>query len=296
MLQPGVLKALQNGRAFRYEGVLGRVLWCRPPHRLGERLTGADVPPLDVAAAGRYARALRALLDMESAGFEENSTPIPHKLRLSPGAIAQLHAWKAEVERDLADGGCYATVRDWAGKMVGQSIRVAALLELAARAGDGRLLPDDTIGQRRWAGRSTCSARWGRTRLRSWSGTSRSTRAPRCSNYVLRRARELPEGSTVRDLHQHCKGRAGAESVGDVREKLDLLAKRGCIRLRHDDRPGPGRPSSPIVDLHPALTKSILTIPAIRRQGDSENSENADSGLSGENDLHPADCVLGGPL
>ena len=229
MLQPGVLEALQNGKAFRVEGVLGRFLWCRPPHRLGERLTGADVPSLDGGAAEKYKLALRALLDMQPAPAAEDGTSGPYVLRLSPGAVELLHAWEAEVEGGLGDGGRYAGVLDWAGKMVGQSIRVAALLELAARAGDGRVLPGDTIGPEAMDGAVRLFRALGTHALAvlvEELGTDPRTALLR---YVLRRARELPEGGTLRDLYELTKGRSAITSMDDLLPLVDDLHAREAL-------------------------------------------------------------------
>ena len=253
MVQPGVLEALQNGRAFRYEGVLGRILWCRPPHRLGKRLTGADVPKMDDGAAKAYKLALRKLLDMQLRPAAKDGTSGPYVLRLSPGAVKLLHAWAAEVEPDLGDGGRYAGVRDWAGKMVGHSIRVAALLELAARAGAGRMPPGDTIGPKAMDGAVRLFRALGTHALVVLVGDLGTDSRTALLQYVLRRARELPEGSTEQDLYQACRGRTGIHSVDDIRAPMKRLEEHGCIRLLPPTPSGcPGRPPSPTLEIHPA--------------------------------------------
>lgn len=82
--------------------------------------------------------------------------------------------------------------------------------------------------------------------------------------YVLRRIRELPEGSTVRDVYRAVDSRptiAHAESPADyLAELLDDLVQRGCIRLRTQPSTG-GRPPSPVVELHPSLRPT--TVPTV---------------------------------
>ena len=56
---------------------------------------------------------------------------------------------QSEVELELADGANFSGIRDWAGKIVGQSIRIAALLELALRAEKGEELCGTAISK--WA-------------------------------------------------------------------------------------------------------------------------------------------------
>ena len=136
MVQPGVIESLPHGKAFRYEGVLARFLWCVPPHGLGRRLTGSGVPSLHDGAAMEYTQVLRELLNLEPP-TSRNGEATRHVISLAPEAVEILHTVEAEVEADLADGGEYEEIRDWAGKMVGHSVRIAALLALARRAGTG---------------------------------------------------------------------------------------------------------------------------------------------------------------
>lgn len=277
-LQPGVLESLQNGEAFRREGVLGRILWSRPPHGLGERLTGPDVPLLDAEARAVFVRIVRTLLGSEAAAQEEDGTPVPHVVNLTRDALAVLHAYEAAVERDLGDGGRFAGIRDWAGKAVGQAVRVAALLEVAGRAGDGRPLFQDPLGEEAMEG--------GVRILRALSSHALAVLAPvgmddrtALLQYVLRRAQDLPEGSTLRELYEATKGKAALGTMEDLRPLVDRLAGRGCLRLQEEPRNGPGRPASPIVEIHPNFRKTIRTIRTIAPEGPSEthsaNSANA---------------------
>jgi hypothetical protein len=252
-LQPGVLARLENREAFRGEGVLGRILWCQPPHGLGSRRTGSDVLPMDERAAGGVVRIVRMLCALGPADVEDDGTERAHIVRLSAEALDVLHAYEAELEPELADGGRLEAVRDWAGKACGQAVRVAALLELAARAEDSRPLTGEPIGP--WA------MEGGVRLMRALTTHALAVLAPvdRRSSllaYVLRRAVELPEGSTLRDLYEGTKGRAAIDSVEDLRILVDDLAERGCLRLCRQPSNG-GRPPSPIIEIHPALCESI---------------------------------------
>ena len=263
LLQPDVLEALPNGKALRAEGLVGRVLWCRPPHGLGVRRTGADVPPLDDTARTRYARTLRLLLELEPAGAEEDGTPRPHVLHLEPGALAVLHAFEAEVEEHLADGGRYASIRDWAGKMVGQSLRLAALLELSARAGDGRPLVAD-VGAWAMAGAVRLVRGLASHALAVLHGLDED---PRTADllYVLDRLQGLPDGISESDLRTHTRGRRSIHSAEELRGLLNDLEDCGCVRrVAQSQSGGAGRPPSAIIELHPSLThRPLEDIPEI---------------------------------
>jgi hypothetical protein len=271
LLQPGVLEALQNGHAFRTEGVMGRFLWCRPPHGLGRRLTGPDVPTLDRDAERAFARIVRMLLEVEPAEIEEDGTPRPHVLHLEAEALDLLHGFEAEVEGQLGDGARLAEVRDWAGKAVGQALRVAALLELAARAADGRPLVSSVSA---WAMGS--AIRNLRTLMSHALVVLHVDQQAELLTYVLRRAIELPDGSTLRDLYEATKGRAAIESVDDLRQLVEGLEDRGCIRLRQPARTGPGRPPSPTIEIHPLLSR-------VR----SHNSQNHGGGARSQVEVPP---------
>jgi hypothetical protein len=48
--------------------------------------------------------------------------------------------------------------------------------------------------------------------------------------------------------------------VDDLKSLVGTLQDSGCLRLREDHRPGPGRPPSPIIEIHPDLRQDIRTI------------------------------------
>ncbi|MGH7476568.1 MAG: DUF3987 domain-containing protein, partial [Longimicrobiales bacterium] len=251
-VQPAALDALRHADVHRGRGLWGRVLWCAPPHGLGSRLTGTAVPSHDLDAAERYTRVVRTLADAGWAATE------PQTLALSPDALALIHTYEAEVERQLGDGGRLAATRDHAGKVVGQAGRLAALLELAARAEDGRPLWSAPVGQ--WA------VDGGVRLARALTTHAVHVLAPVVDDemadqrYLLRRIREISKDGaeiTVRDVHRGTADRVSIAEAENPRQRLaellDGLVKAGCIRLLPVERPGPGRTPSPIVELHPSL-------------------------------------------
>lgn len=284
-LQPGVLNALQDNGAFRREGALARFLWSQPPHGLGSRLTGEDVPPLDEEAAKEYARIVRTLLEVCVLEDGEDGSPRYHLLRLDPEALDVLHRFEAEVEVDLADGGRFEGIRDWAGKMVGQAVRVAALLELAARAGDGRPLLSDPIGHWAVTGGVEIIRALASHALFVFSEIGMDEKR-RTLRYVLEKTIDLvqnppPEeagGASLRNLYERVKGRDGTRTMDDLNPLVEELVQRDCVRLIEVDRPGPGRNPSPHLGVHPDLLKAARTIPrneaSVVRDQDSANTAN----------------------
>jgi putative DNA primase/helicase len=80
-IQPAALAALRHGNVLRGRGLFGRILWVTPPHGFGTRLTGADVPPLDLDACRSWGELLKGLFDAREryyrgfCGFSENKPP-----------------------------------------------------------------------------------------------------------------------------------------------------------------------------------------------------------------------------
>lgn len=242
-LQPGVLDRLSNAQAFRDEGVLARFLWCRPDHGLGSRLTGRAVPPLNQKARDRYGRLIERLAE---------STPTGTVLTMSDDAMDALDRFAGAVEPELGDDGAYFRILDWAGKAVGQSVRVAALLELARWENAQGPPPSEISG----AAMESAIALIQALTTHALAVLAPVSSAEELLGYVFRRALDLEAGSTLRDLFERTKGRAAIETMDDLQRNIDELAKRGCLRLVHTPKPGPGRPPSPTIEINPALLKT----------------------------------------
>lgn len=290
-LQPGVLEGLQNAKAFRVEGVLGRFLWCQPNHGLGKRLTGPDVPSLDEKARAEFERTVLTLLEAGPAESGKAEPTDPWVLGLDSRAVSVLHDFEAEVEDDLADGGRFESIRDWGGKAVGHAVRLAALLEMAARAGDCRPLFQDPIGP--WAMENGVRiVRALASHALAVLGGMGMNEHTALLQYVLRRACDLPEeDKSLRDLYEKTKGRSEIESMEDLSAFVESLIERGCIRLCEINRKGPGRPPSPKIEIHPALATSVRTIRTTHGIGgemvDSANSANGNGNGGPEHALDP---------
>lgn len=265
-IQPSVLETIRNGRSLRGQGIYGRITWVEPPSLMGERLSSGEVPPLDAAARDRYAAMLHALLDWQAREIEEDGTPVPHRIHPSEDARSTLYAFHDEIESRLAPGGDLRSIADWAGKTVGRAVRIATLLDLAARAADGRPLTDPISG---WAMESAVRlCRSLTTHTRAVYGAMGDDGELALLRYVLRRATELPTGSRERDLYEATKGRKAIGSMEDLGPLVDRLVERGCLRLVEDPREGPGRPPSPFVEVHPSLRTGVRSI----RQNGSESA------------------------
>lgn len=249
--QPSVLGSLQNGAAFRGEGMLARILWVQPNAMLGNRRTGAEVPPLDRQAAGRFDEIVRQLLDVE-ADLDENGQVFPRTLELDPEARTVLYDLEAEVERGIGPGGDLEGIADWAAKAAGQAVRLAGLLALFNRVATSRPLWTPIDAESMVAGVEIVRAL--ATHALVVLGPVLDEEQERM-RHVLRLAADLHSEGSVKDLFERVRGRRDLRSVDELMAVLQELQSRGCLRLRPVHRPGPGRPPSPLVEVHPQIRR-----------------------------------------
>ena len=275
-LQPGFLKGLDL-KAFRGEGLLGRVLWVVPESTVGHRKTGADVPPLSRDASNNYARLLERLLESTPADVDSDGSWVPHELRLSDDARACLYEWEGRVEKMLRAGGILGEIADWGGKLVGNSIRIAWLIHLAKIAEEeGRVVWDREVSATAMKVAISCAEALITHALVLFDSLE-VTKERSTSRYVLRRMQEFPEGETPteRDLFEKVKGRNGTRSVEALDGVLDFLEERGHIRRVARERSGRGQPPSPWILLNPLSRSSQNS-----QKPNSANSANKKSRVS----------------
>lgn len=122
MAQPSVLAGVMENGNFRGRGLTARFLYCVPESNVGKRkYRSQPIPPETYAA---YADCINNILSDEP-------EDAPVVITLSPEADALLEAFSEELEPKLKTN--YADIADWAGKIVGSTARIAALLCRAER-------------------------------------------------------------------------------------------------------------------------------------------------------------------
>ncbi len=251
-LQPGFLEGLDL-KAFRGEGLFGRVLWVVPDDLVGYRKTGDDVPPLDRHSSQNYARLLQRLLESTPDDVDSDGSWVPHELCLSAEARASLYAWDGKVEGMLRPGGSLGTMKDWGGKLVGNTVRLAGLLHIAEIAeAEGRVDWDREVSASAMSTAIAC-AEVLITHAHVLFDSLEATNELSTARYVLRRLREFPddEPPTVRQLFEKVKGRNGTRSVKGLGDVLEFLEESGDIRRAAQEGSGQGRPPGPVILLNP---------------------------------------------
>ena len=151
MMQPVVFARLVAGKngIARGLGALARFLVSRPESTAGTRLYRPA--PDDPAHLRRFHERITALLDhrlpmpfdleaFRVADDEEASDPLelrPAELWLSSEAFEVWRQLHDDVERELADAGDYACVRDVAAKTADNAARIAAIFHVLAHGPGG---------------------------------------------------------------------------------------------------------------------------------------------------------------
>jgi hypothetical protein len=250
-VQRSVLGNLANRDRFRGEGLFGRFLYFHPASRIGSRATGLDAPSLDEKAARNFDTMLGRLLRLHPAATDERTGEwLPHELELEPDALAQWSRFEAEVEGLLAPFSKLESMRDWGAKLAGNTVRVAALLHLAAVADkpDPWSIPVTSVQMER---ATTLAHRYLVPHAVAAYGAMGRDPDRDIALYLLElmgRLMERDNEVTDSRLLELADARPGIDTKADIEPALRLLEERGYIR-RGEVKTG-GRPKK-VIHLHP---------------------------------------------
>lgn len=277
-VQPDVLRGLAQRPGFRGRGLLGRFLYSIPKNRLGTR----DIapPPMPSSTRSAYHAMLRSLLMLPfRAGLD--GKPAAHVLKLDDDAAQRLQKFSMWLEPQLGDGGGLDHMTDWAGKLVGATVRLAGLLHMAEQAQTSPL-PKLIAGQTMRA--AIRLARYflehAKAAFVEIGADPEIEGARALLNWI---ASNAAAEFRKRDAFQGTKGRF--KKVAAMEPALQILVDHGYIRpVGGTERSGAGRKPSAIYAVNPL---------AGGPQANSEHCENsghADEAVSGtEHDLDFAD-------
>lgn len=119
-VQPSVISGVMNNHTFRGRGLTSRFLYCFPRSFVGKRRFNTE--PIPNEAKFSYWNIIRDMLDEDKTEREI--------INLSSDALKLLEAFADELEPKLM--GEYDYFSDWAGKLVGNVLRVAGILTRAS--------------------------------------------------------------------------------------------------------------------------------------------------------------------
>ena len=265
-VQKSVIEGMNETKAFRGRGLLGRFFYAMPASWIGHR--DVACPPVPDEVKHRYDQLVRRLFALEG----------PIMLRLSPEAAIAFQNWEVEAERMLAEGGDLEAMRDWGAKLHGGTLRLAGILHCAAGS-PHHVVSRDSV---------EAAIRISRYLIPHAEAvfdamTALDDPTTDGARYLVRWIEDNQlEEFTRRDAHQH--GRRKFKKAEELDAPIGELISRGYIRLKQSEGEhsnNPGRKPSPRYEVNPALLESeaFKTRP--------QNTQNARQvGL----DLHSEDC------
>lgn len=239
-VQPGVLADLAQSKAFRYTGLLARFFFALPDSLVGHRSSRTVPIPEDVAA--EYGEKLQHLAKTV------RGSEVAREMDLSEAARKVLDDYRDELEPQLAPGvGDLADIADWANKLPGQLVRIAALLTLFDEPDTAEIAENE---MREAIALAPYFVSHALAAFDLMSGR-RSPLEPARAVLAWIRRKGLTE-FTVRQAWRDLSGQAWATATEEVREALADLEDLGwlCLRTTTDQPRRRGRPSE-IYDVNP---------------------------------------------
>ncbi len=244
-IQPEVLTDIARMPGFRGRGLLARLMYAVPENTVGRRRIGA--PPVPVHVSETYAGSLQAMV-ISLAEWTD-----PAVLPLTPDGNAAVLALEEAIEPRLAPGtGEFGQHADWGSKLAGAVVRIAGLIHLAShlRDGWGKPVTAATIGAARRLGEY-----YSAHALAAFDAMGADPKVDDARAVHAWLQRTGPAAFTRRDAYR-AMPRGRFRKVTDLDPALDLLEQHGWIRRRPaPDNRGPGRPPSPVYDVHPQLAR-----------------------------------------
>jgi hypothetical protein len=250
-VQPESLLGLTTNTTFKGRGLLGRFLFSVPYSRLGDR--EIRPAPLLSSVCEKYAEQMTRLLSM-SADEDDSGAPIPHITFFSEeadDAAAEFERW---IEPRLSPGADLGYMGDWAGKLVGQTCRIATLLHLAELAEAPEpwrfhVERDTFLAARRIAEYLIPHAQ---AAFQAMGTDPIANRAGLILAWVKKSGKTQFQKREVFNAM-----RAQFDRAAEVDEPLVILLEHGFIRqMPAEKRSGPGQPPSPSFRVHPEVVGS----------------------------------------
>lgn len=248
--QPEVLTGLVSKPGFRGRGLLGRFAYILPQTRLGRRMV--DAPPIPEGVRRAYDDALRHLLGLPWAS-DEHGEPTAHVLTLERGAYLAWAEFAGAIEPELAEGGRFETVRDWAGKLPGLAARLAGNIHCMEHLDHAPSLSvsESTMGR----ALDLAAALVGHS-LAAFGMMGADPDIEAAKHVLTWLRRDTVERFTVRDAHRAVMGRY--PKAEQVRAAVAILEERGHVLAEPALKTtGPGRPASPGYSVNPKAQEVV---------------------------------------
>lgn len=124
-VQPEVMKDICKNKTFRGRGLLGRFLYVIPPSNIGHRTL--EEKPMEETIKNHYSASIASILNHQ----KDITTNSQYVLKLEPEAYLKWLEYSKNLELMMGPEIDYLShITDWAGKLSGQIMRIAALLHI----------------------------------------------------------------------------------------------------------------------------------------------------------------------
>ena len=246
MLQPEVLAEIMANRAFRGKGLTARILFCLPESKAGHRLP--DPPTVPEEIRREYEALLFRLLSIETERTEE--------IRLSPEAVEVRCSFSKVIEEKLLTE--LNDMDDWAGKIVGTTLRIAALICLteaipcgSVHSGRPAELPHCEITKDQMFRAMALAAYFVEHARAAYSCREADDILKRCRKVLDVICEKQLMQTSLRRLMRMCSFLHKSEEAQAV---LDRLEEYGYLAVKDPEkRHRTGRPGNPVYAVNPRL-------------------------------------------
>ncbi|KAB2494244.1 DUF3987 domain-containing protein [Priestia endophytica] len=237
--QPDILRDLPD--AFRGRGLMARFLYSLPKDFRGYR----KIRPKDISIEVRnqYMTNVKRLLELPMGGIQ--------RLTFSNEADYTVQSFQQEIEEKLREGNDLAEIAEWGGKIVGQILRIAALLHVAENISSDNVIPQKITATT--VAKAISTKEYFISHAKASFGCMSLDKDLENAKYVLNKIKEKFKGETAishQRLWQLVKRRLGKASQLDG--TIEILESRGFVKLRKEGRkkiisinPYIGVPNSP---------------------------------------------------
>ena len=243
MAQPSVLSGLMKNDTFRGRGLTARFLYCIPTSYVGSRKYRSTPVPDEVSRA--YETQIRNML-------EDEYSKEPEIITLSPESDRMIETFAGELEPKLKEE--YSDISDWAGKLIGNTHRIAGLLCRASvfRSHDFLDVPEPLVIDAATMANAISIARYFISHAKAAFSLMGADNTIKQSKYVLNAIKNsgLAEFNK-RDIMRLCRSFKKAD---DLQPVLDHLVDYGYIAIKESGiYSGKGRPPAQSYIVNPCI-------------------------------------------
>jgi replicative DNA helicase len=245
-VQPDVIQSLADTPGFRGRGLLARFLYSVPRSFVGHRKSMTAAVPERVRF--KYEAAMSGLLALDT------PEPVPC-LTLNSAATDALRRFVDGIEPQLPEDGGLGVIQDWAGKLQGATLRIAAILHMSRlhEAADPRAIQVDAATLEA----AIAIADYLTDHARAAFGLMGADAAIAQARHLLGWIKNgNGEAFSERDAFNGMKGRF--RNMDEFRIALNVLLQHRFIRRVEGAGPkGAGRPASPRYEINAIWWRSL---------------------------------------